>query len=94
MHHHHIYLVCFLCAVPNAAIIISIREVLAPTLGQVVRIRCVISEAVSGLSTRPVVQWLNNDGSDVVIGDGVIRNDSKLVNYAHAAVQLFSCIII
>ena len=67
----NIYLVSFLRAVPNTAIVISIIEVSAPTLGQIVRIRCVISEGVSGLSTRPVPQWFNNDGSNVVIGDGV-----------------------
>ena len=74
MHHHRTnkYILCFfLCAVPNTAIVISIREVSAPSLGQIVRIRCVISEDVSGLSTRPVPQWLNNDGNDVFIGDGV-----------------------
>lgn len=65
------YLVYFLCAVPNTAIVISIREVSAPSVGQIVRIRCVISEAVSGLSSRPVAQWLDDVGRNVVLGDGV-----------------------
>ena len=60
-----------LFAVPNTAIIVSTIEVSAPSLGQIVRIRCVISEAVSGLSSRPVAQWLDDVGSNVVIGDGV-----------------------
>ena len=31
-----------------------------------------VSETVGGLSTRPVPQWLNDNGSDVVVGSGVI----------------------
>ena len=42
-----------------------------PSLGQSLRIRCLVSEAVSGLSARPVLQWLNNDGSDIVVGNGI-----------------------
>lgn len=60
-----------LFAVPNTAIVVSTIIVSAPSLGQIVRIRCVISEAVSGLSNRPVAQWLDDVGSNVVIGDGV-----------------------
>ena len=60
-----------LFAVPNTAIVVSTIEDSAPSLGQIVKIRCVISEAVSGLSSRPVAQWLNSDGSNIVIGNGV-----------------------
>ena len=57
--------------VPNTALIITASAVSAPILGQSLRLRCLVSEAVSGLSTRPVLQWLNDDGSDIVIGNGI-----------------------
>lgn len=56
---------------PNTALIITANAVSAPSLGQSLRIHCLVSEAVSGLSTRPVLQWLNNDGSDIVVGNGI-----------------------
>ena len=48
----------------------------APSLGQSFRIQCtcIVSETVGGLSARPVLQWLNGDGSDVVVGDGIIMD--------------------
>ena len=61
---------------PNnrTAIAISMSAVRAPSLGQSFRIQCTVSETVGGLSARPVLQWLNGDGSDVVVGDGIIMD--------------------
>ena len=65
----------FFRVVPNnrTAITTSMRAVHAPSLGQSLRIQCtcIVSETVGGLSARPVLQWLNGDGSDVVVGDGI-----------------------
>ena len=64
--------VFFACAVPNTAILISTTAVSPANLGQSLRIDCIITETVDGLSASPVLQWLNHNGSDVVVGGGVI----------------------
>ena len=72
-----IYIYCsttvvfFACAVLNTAILISTTAVSPASLGQSLRIDCIITETVNGLSASPVLQWLHN-GSDVVVGGGVI----------------------
>ena len=71
-----IRLFVLLFVVPNnrTAITISMSAVRAPSLGQSLRIQCtcIVSETVGGSSARPVLQWLNGDGSDIANGDGVI----------------------
>jgi len=58
----------FLCTVPNTAISVSTSAVNTPTLGQNHSVRCVVSETVRGLSARPVPQWLNHDGNELITG--------------------------
>ena len=55
---------------PNTAIFISTTAVSAPSLGHSLTIRCIVTETVDGLSTKPVLQWLNHNGSDIVSGGG------------------------
>ena len=62
----------FVCVVPNTAIFISATAVSAPSLGQSLTIHCIVTKTVDGLSARPVLQWQNHNGSDIVSGGGVI----------------------
>ena len=61
-----------MCVVPNTAIFISATAVSAPSLGRSLTIHCIVTETVDGLSARPVLQWQNHNGSDIVSGGGVI----------------------
>ena len=79
-----IYIYCsttvvfFACAVPNTAILISTTAVSPASLSQSLRIDGIITETVDGLSASPVLQWLNHNGSDVVVGGGVILDGPNL----------------
>ena len=57
---------------PSTAITISTSAESAPSLGQSLTIHCIVTETVDGLSARPVLQWQNHNGSDIVGGGGVI----------------------
>ena len=66
--------VCLFCCflVPSTAISISTSAEAAPSLDQSLTIHCIVTETVDGLSARPVLQWQNHNGSDIVSGGGVI----------------------
>ena len=78
--------------VPNTALIITASAVSAPSLGQSLRLRCLVSEDVSGLSTRPVLQWLNNDGSDIVIGNGISLDGPNSLSTLTTLALVFSAL--
>lgn len=77
---------------PNTTLIITASAVSAPSLGQSLRIRCLVSEAVSGLPTRPVLQWLNNDGSDIVVGNGISLDGPNSQSTLTTLVLMFSAL--
>ena len=77
---------------PYTALIITANAVSAPTLGQSLRLCCLVSEAVSGLSTRPVLQWRNNDGSDIVIGNGISLDGPNSLSTLTTLALVFSAL--
>ena len=90
-----IYIYCstvvfFACAVPNTAILISTTAASPASLGRSLRIDCIITETVDGLSASPVLQWLNHNGSDVVVGDGVILNGPNFQSTLTTLTLMFS----
>ena len=75
---------------PNTSISISTSAVSAPSLGQILSVRCIVTETVDGLSARPVLQWLNHNGSDVIVGDGVILNGPNFQSTLTTLTLMFS----
>ena len=85
-------IVFFACAVPNTAIFISTTAVSTPSLGQSLSIRCIVTETVDGLSARPVLQWLNHNGSDIVSGGGVILDGPNSQSILTTLTLMFSAL--
>ena len=77
-------------AVPNTAISISTKSVSAPRLGQSLSIRCLVSKTVDGLSARPVLQWVKDNGDDIVGGDGVILDGPNFQSTLTTLTLMFS----
>ena len=88
----YILIVFFACAVPNTAIFISTTAVSTPSLGQSLSIRCIVTETVDGLSARPVLQWLNHNGSDIVSGGGVILDGPNSQSTLTTLTLMFSAL--
>ena len=80
----------FFCVVPNTSISIFTSAVSAPSLGQILSVRCIVTETVDGLSARPVLQWLNRNGSDVIVGDGVILDGPNFQSTLTTLTLMFS----
>ena len=78
------------CVVPETSISISTSAVSAPSLGQSLSIRCIVTETVDGLSARPVLRWLNHNGSDVVVGGGVILDGPNFQSTLTTLTLMFS----
>ena len=51
-----------------------------------------VSETVGGLSTRPVPQWLNDNGSDVVVGSGVILDGPNFQSTLTTLTMVFNAL--
>ena len=84
---------CFLLLlflVPSTAISISTSAVSAPSLGQSLSIHCIVTETVDGLSARPVLHWLNHDGSDIANGGGVILDGPNFQSTLTTLTLMFS----
>ena len=60
-----------LCAVPNTAINISTSALSTPILGQNHSVHCVVSKTLGGLSARPVPQWVNHNGIELISGSQI-----------------------
>ena len=86
--------VCLFCCflVPSTAIIISTSAESAPSLGQSLTIRCIVTETVDGLSARPVLQWQNHNGSDIVSGGGVILDGPNSQSTLTTLTLMFSAL--
>ena len=82
----------FACAVPNTAIFISTTDVSAPSLGHSLSIRCIVTETVDGLSARPVLQWLNHNGSNIVSGGGVTPDGPNFQSTVTTLTMMFSAL--
>ena len=88
-----IFCFCFLLLlflVPSTAISISTSAVSAPSLGQSLSVHCIVTETVDGLSARPVLQWLNHDGSDIANGGGVILDGPNFQSTLTTLTLMFS----
>ena len=75
---------------PNTSISISTSAVSAPSLGQSLSVHCIVTETVDGLSARPVLHWLNHNGSDVIVGDGVILDGPNFQSTLTTLTLMFS----
>ena len=75
---------------PSTAISISTSAVSAPSLGQSLSIHCIVTETVDGLSARPVLQWLNRNASDEIVGDGVILDGPNFQSSLTTLTLMFS----
>ena len=84
------FLLLLLFLVPNTAISISTSAVSAPSLGQSLSIHCIVTETVDGLSARPVLQWLNRNASDEIVGDGVILDGPNFQSSLTTLTLMFS----
>ena len=80
----------FVCVVPNTAIFISVTAVSTPSLGQSLTIHCIVTKTVDGLSARPVLQWQNHNGSDIVSGGGVILDGPNSQSTLTTLTMMFS----
>ena len=86
-------LTCLLSfAVPNTAISISTKSVSAPSLGKSLSIRCLVSKTVDGLSASPILQWLNDNGGDIVSGDGVTLDGPNFQSTLTTLTLMFSAL--
>lgn len=92
VHHCDLNINCFIYTVPDTAISIFTSSQSAPSLGQTFIIHCVVSETVSGLSTRPVPQWLNNDGSNIVDGSGIILDGPNFQSTLTTLTMMFNAL--
>ena len=85
---------CFFVAVvfivPSTAISISTSAVSAPSLGQSLSVHCIVTENLDGLSARPVLQWLNHDGSDIANGGGVTLDGPNFQSSLTTLTLMFS----
>ena len=77
---------------PSTAITISTSAESAPSLGQSLTIRCIVTETVDGLSARPVLQWQNHNGSDIVSGGGVILDGPNSQSTLTTLTLMFSAL--
>ena len=86
-------LTCLLSfSVPNTAISISTKSVSAPSLGRSLSICCLVSKTVDGLSASPILQWLNDNGGDIVSGDGVILDGPNFQSTLTTLTLMFSAL--